>query len=371
MGFLTFFTIIFLLFLIDCTIRKDKKIDRFFMTGLAFCSLLIFSAMRGTGEGDYFNYLSFARVINNFSYVTNRHFPVEIGFRFIAFMVNYLSLSRQIVIASMNVLSVIPIMYLTYKHSNLPFLSLLVFLPIFMQFDMQTARTASAISLGALAFHFLLEKRKIAFFICLLLSFSFHKSAVILLILYFLMYVNLSRMTKLFTVLISFMLSIRSGLFINLLTNLFSKVGLSSIGQKIYRYTYGDTFSYSMKLFDPRIIIAVLLFITTLMYFDDKKIIRRSFEDYVLKSIFLSVIMLLLFRQSTAISFRLSSFFAISQIFYIPMVYEKIRKFDRAGAFFIVSGVFLYMIPYAMFLAFIKSPAYDFFYTNPKALILL
>ena len=119
-----------------------------------FFVMFLMAAFRGSGDGDYYNYLWFAKDIGrDFSKVLNFSYPVEFSFRLASFFINLLGLSRQWVIILMNFLSLAPTAYVVYKKSRLPFLSSLIFIPVFLQFDMQTSRTATSIGLGLLAMY--------------------------------------------------------------------------------------------------------------------------------------------------------------------------------------------------------------------------
>ena len=146
-----------------------------------FFLMFIFAAMRGSGDADYYNYLWFAKDIGtDFSKVMNFSYPVEFSFRFASYLINLMGISRQWVIVLMNFLSIGPVTYVTIKKSVNPFLSALIFLPIFLQFDMQTSRTATAIGLGLLSIYLASEKKRLKSFLVLILAISFHKSAVVL-----------------------------------------------------------------------------------------------------------------------------------------------------------------------------------------------
>ncbi|MDO4594598.1 MAG: EpsG family protein [Tissierellia bacterium] len=351
-------------------IKFENRIQKAFVAIFMFLIMLFFAAMRGTGEGDYFNYLHFAQVIKYWYQVTNPHFPVEIGFRFIAFVINSLDLSRQWVIAIMNILSIVPVIYITGKKSYNPIVSALVFLPFLLQFDMQTSRTATAMGMGLMAFYFNSQRKFFKTILFTILAISFHKSALIIIPMLFIAYIEFSRIFKIISIMFAFVISLRARMFIDLFIKIIQSVGLSSVAAKIQRYTYGEDFAFAMKIIDPRILFALFLFITSLMYFENKDFKKASLEDVSIKAMWISLGLLLVFRQSTAVSFRLSSFYGLLEIIYIPLVIEKIKRFDPLGSFFIKASIGVYIIPYAIFLA-MKAPAYDFFFSNPQAFILL
>ena len=368
MGFALFTISEFCLFIINSLIKfKDEKKKRIF-AGLMFFIMFVFAAIRGSGDADYYNYLWFVKDIGtDLSKVFNFSYAVEFGFRFFSYIINILGLSRQWVIAIMNALSIFPVAYLSIKKSKDPFLSAIIFLPIFIQFDMQTARTASAVGLGLLSINFFAERKYIKSLLFFLFSFSFHRAAIILLPFLFFMAFEMGRPFKIVSAIFAMLVSVFSTLVFRLLATLLSSIGLARMATKINNYTFTGKFAQSMSLYDPRIIFALALFVTTLMYFDKKSFGKNTIEETSIKAIWFSLLVLLVFRSSTAIAFRFSTFFTVLQIIYIPLVLDHIKKIDKLGRFLIILAVLVFLIPYAIFLM-AKAPAYDFFFTNLNAI---
>lgn len=370
MGFLIFFTVEFSLFFLSTLIRFRNKKEKNIFAIMMFIFMFFFSALRGTGDGDYYNYLVFSKNINEFKDIFNFNYPVEIGFRITAFIVHLFNGSNQRTIATMNFLSIIPTTYVVLKKSYDPIMSAIIFLPFFLQFDMQTSRTATAMGMGILAIYFNSEKKYLKSFFSFLVSVSFHSAAVVVLPFLFLMHINISRIFKGISSIFAFFLSLKSSLIIDIAVKMFLLLGFDFFANKLFRYTYGEQFAYPMKIYDPRIIMILALFITTLMYFSKDDIKKLSFEDASVKSIRVAFIIFMIFRFSTLVSFRLSSFFSIMEIFYIPFVIEKIKKIDEKGAFFIKLSIVLFILPYAIFLVS-KYPAYKIFLYSNKAKLFL
>ena len=368
MGFALFFGAELLLFAIFSLIKFDNKKQVNICLGLMFFLMFIFSAMRGSGDGDYYNYLWFAKDIGtDSSKLFNFSYPVEFSFRLISYVINSLDISRQWVIALMNLFSILPVFYVTAKKSKKPFLSAIIFMPLFLQFDMQTSRTATAIGLGLLSLNFMTEKRRILALVFLALAVSFHRSALILLPFLIYIEIDLSNISKTLLVLASFVVSIFSKLMFGILAKILSLVGFGRMATKIINYTFSGRFAYAMKIYDPRIILGLLLFVVSIMYFNKQTYKKHSMESAAIKAMCYGLCVMLIFRSSTAIAFRFSSFFTIMQMFFIPMAIEKTKEYDPLATFMIVLSVVLFIIPYAIFIM-VGSPAYDFFFTNLQAI---
>lgn len=371
MGFLMFTTIQIVLYAINSMISFDKKKEKNIAAILMFLVFLIFSALRGTGDSDYYNYLYFVRNIDtDFSKVFQSTYPVEIGFRIFAYIFNLLGISRQAIIILMNVLSIVPTTYVIVKESENPFLSALIFMPIFIQFDMQTSRTASAIGLGMLSVYMMVNKKYIKSIFFLLFAISFHKSAVILIPFLIILHIDFSHVFKVFALGLSLFVSILSKQFLGIASQILSVIGMGRMSAKIMTYTFGGRFAKEMSFIDPRILFAIFLFLTSIIYYKRNEIKKFTIEDASIKAIWFTAIVLLTFRSSTAIAFRFSNFFAIFQMLYIPMLLKKIKKLDPYTHFLVYLSIFVYILPYAIFLM-AKAPSYGFFFTNEQAILSL
>lgn len=368
MGF-TLFTLAELgLFSINSlTSFRDKK-QKNMAAYLMFAIMFIFAAVRGSGDGDYYNYLWFAKDIGtDFAKVMNFSYPVEFSFRLFSYLINTLGISRQWIIVIMNVFSILPVALLTVKKSKNPFLSAIIFLPIFIQFDMQTSRTASSIGLGLLCIDYFVEKNWIKSLIFFVLSLSFHRSAVILLPFLFFLCFEMGRAFKILTGGLGLVISVFSARVFRLLASILQALGMGRMATKVITYTFSGRFADSLAFYDPRIIFALALFVTSLMYFDKKSFGKFSLEEASIKAMWFSLVVLLVFRSSTAIAFRFSTYFTILQMIYIPLVLDEIREVDKLGRLLIKLSILLFIIPYAVFLMN-KAPAYDFFFTNLQAI---
>ena len=368
MGFALFTLSELSLFLINNFIKFKDNNKKNLAAGLMFFIMFAFAAFRGSGDADYYNYLWFAKDIGtDFSKVLNFSYPVEFAFRLFSYLINTFGLSRQWIIVVMNALSIIPVANISIKKSKNPFLSAIIFLPIFIQFDMQTARTASAVGLGLMSINFFSEKKFFKSFLFFVFAMTFHRASVILLPFLFFMAFEIGRFFKILTAGLAFVASVFSSLMFRILAQILSAIGLGRMATKVLNYTFTGQFAGAMNFYDPRIIFAAALFITSLMYFRKKDFGKFTIEEASIKAMWFALLVLLVFRSSTAIAFRFSTFFTILEIIYIPLVLEKIKNIDKLGRFLIALAIVIFIIPYAIFLM-AKAPSYDFFFTNLNAI---
>lgn len=369
MGFALFTTIELLLFLINQSIDFKNKKQLNIACLLMFLIMFVFAALRGSGDGDYYNYLWFVKDLgNDYRKIFDFTYPVEFAFRFFAVLINMIGISRQWVIVIMNLCSILPIAYITIKESADPFLSAIIFLPIFIQFDMQTSRTASAIGLSMMASFFLAKKKYLRALFFFAFSLAFHKSALIILPFLILINFRIGNFFKLFTAGLAFGVSIFSIIVFRLVSIIVGAMGLGIISRKIDTYVFsGGIFAFPMKLYDPRIIFALLLFLFSIMYFSKYTLRKDSFIEISSKAMWFGLIVFLVFRSSTAVAFRFGNFFTIYQLIFIPEIIKEAKKDDKLGVFIIALAIILFILPYAGFLM-AKAPAYDFFFSNLNAI---
>lgn len=369
MGFALFTTIELLLFFINKSIDFKNKKQMNIACGVMFLIMFIFAGIRGSGDGDYYNYLWFAKDLgDDYRKIFDFTYPVEFAFRFFAVLINMLGISRQWVIVIMNLCSILPIAYITIKESADPFLSVIIFLPIFIQFDMQTSRTASAIGLSMLASFFLAKKKYLRALFFFAFSVAFHKSALIVLPFLILINFRIGNFIKIFTMGFALVTSVFSIVVFNIVGAITAAVGLGVISSKLNTYVFsGGMFAFPMKFYDPRIVFAMMLFLFSIMYFSKYTFEKYSLVEISSKAIWFGLMVLLIFRSSTAVAFRFGNFFTIYQLIFIPKIIKEAKLDDKLGVFIIAIAIIIFILPYAGFLM-AKAPTYDFFFSNLNAL---
>ena len=116
----------------------------------------------------------------------------EVGYGYLNKIVGIITDDFQIFLAIVALIVIIPIYLLYRKEKNHKFLILIIFLNM-ATFPMifSGLRQAIAISIGVLAYLFIIQKKYIAFFLMIALAFTFHRSAFLLLLLYPLFFIKL------------------------------------------------------------------------------------------------------------------------------------------------------------------------------------
>ena len=291
-----------------------------------FIILFLFVACRGNGSGDYFTYLEYSDQIRSIGDVLNYNFPMEIGFRLISYIKNLINAPDQFVIIVMAAISVGATYFMIVKTSNHMLLSVFIFLPIMLQFDMHATRSGVAASLGLIAMYHFKNKNWKQFILFMIMTISFHRSSLVILCIptyYFIRekcYLTIRKEVKIQILLIIIAI-------LPLFSIVFQVLPLLNIDnvlfQKLENYLFFSRFSYPIKLYDPRIILSFAIFLSSaLVYYKTKK------EDlhYVNVFSFFGLLFMLLFKDSTFLSLRLSSFFDRGSIYYVPVLIDQFDK---------------------------------------------
>lgn len=323
----------------------DKKRGNNFIFFFLVFWMLVFSAFRvgGTGTGDYENYLNLYNNINSWEQVVNPDVHAEFGFRILALLGNLWNFPEQFIILSMAVLSIVPIIYVVYKYSPYKVLSLLIWMPYFFTMNMHSSRISVAAAFGLLfLISFARRNISISYFIIAVL---FHYSAFAL-ISVFLTRIKLGLFLLLLIFSFIVFIFIPPFEFIIKFLDLISAQRLSSFVQI---YLESEEYGYKMALYDPRILLGILISILVLN-------IKNSFineTEYVFCKIFLvGVLIMMVFSEVTIMAWRVSYYFLLVGIILIPIISEryniKFRKYigsNRLMSFIFALVYLLYVTP--------------------------
>lgn len=321
--------------------------------------LLVFSAFRigGTGEGDYYNYLYFYSLITDWEDVFESKINAEIGFRFFSYLGNTLNFDGQFIIIVMAILSFVPLLILIKKYSYYPIASLIFLMPYFLTMNMHSTRTAVAAGLGLVFIHLYYKSQKISAFIFFVIALSFHSSAICLLL------IVLTRLgyRKLLILLILSLLigSILNPL--NLISQAFSIMGLSKFAMKVVSYEGSSDYGYSMSIYDPRIVMNLLI---CLLIYNIRNSVTNKQDIFYFKVYFIGTIFLIAFSSLTIVAWRVSYYYLISVVFVLPSLctYYNYKIFQslqakRIMSFIMIFIYFIYSVP-----LIIAAQPYEFYF---------
>ncbi|QUH19066.1 EpsG family protein [Alkaliphilus sp. B6464] len=306
----------------------------------AFLILFSFAALRGNGNGDYFSYLRYSTYITSLDRIFDPNFPMEIGFRIISYAVNILGLHQQAVIVIMNFISLICVYVFIKRYSPDRMLSILLFLPLYFQFDMHAARTAVAIGITTFSLKYLYEKKLFKFIAIIFLASTFHKTAWILVIMYFIADKKVNKYIGIITILGAGLLSSFFSIS-NIILNILTILRLNTFAHRYYIYMQSEVYGYSYKLYDPRLLLVIGIYISAQL------IIKHpdKLESLLINFIWVNALLMIMFSEHTVFVTRLTCYFNIYTIILVPFIVSKYRSATKHALYGLVklSAIYIYI----------------------------
>lgn len=187
------FYIIFLLtilieyILLTLTIKNKEKKNKIFLI-ISFLQMFIIAAIRNIDVGtDLQNYIPFYERCETYSWAQILEPGLkEYGYRIYNKVLSLLSISDQLFLTITAGISLIGVYYIIKKYSKNYFLSTYIYIAFnFYIFIFSGLRQSIAMSIGMLSIKYIDERKFCKFLILILLASTFHMSALILLLMYF------------------------------------------------------------------------------------------------------------------------------------------------------------------------------------------
>lgn len=315
---------LFFISLISTFFDKSKLEKNIFYFISIFLIFILTLRGNSTGPADYEGYLMMYEKVNTWMDVIEPTVHAEIGFRLLSFFGNYHDFQSQFIIFIMGMLSILPILYIINKYSYYRNLSILIWLPYFFTMNMHSSRTSVAAAFGILFIFSFIDKEKIKSIIYFLLAFSFHSSALILILIY-LIKINIQKLTFILTISFFIIFFIDT---LKLITIILSFFDLENYATILNNYRESSDYGYPMKLYDPRIILSLTTII--LLYRIRKRLTNKELLFY--KIYIIGSIILILFSISTIVAWRVSYYFLIISIIIIPLIAKYYNSFIFQGS---------------------------------------
>lgn len=195
------FYIFFYLSIIFVGLWNTQKIN--FKYNLLFFMVFIFSAFRFDVGYDYGHYY---RIILNEALQSYTNF--ELIPRYIAEFSNYIGFTQLFFIVTSYII-VSGVHCVLKKHSKDYFLSLLIFIsiPYFYFISFSIVRQYCAIAIVFYGIKYIFQRKFFSYVVAVILASMFHYSAIIAIVIYFLNRINLSRLTAVVLIVVSFFVS--------------------------------------------------------------------------------------------------------------------------------------------------------------------
>lgn len=284
--------------------------------------MLLFAGLRkgGTGAGDYDAYLRLYQLFETVEDVFNVNAHTEIGFRLLSLLGNSLGFEGQFIIATMAILSILPVVYVIYTKSQYKLLSLVVWFPYVLSMNMHSSRISVAAAFGLVCLILLIEKRYVLSIIFLTLSILFHTSGLILFAA-LLMYLPIIWLVNLLVFTCIIALTINP---IALLSYFLSAIGFDKASNFLNIYLNSTDYGYPMPLYDPRILLAMFVtFLVCKAYKTEKLFNQKLYKLYIL-----GFFIMVFFSQVTILAWRASYYYLIIGVLVIPQIAKNYDVFN-------------------------------------------
>ena len=304
-------------FFIDKRLRKKTK-NTMIIIGSA---LFIVSAFRATSVGiDTKSYLwAFERLGKSVSDLS-LSFLAEDGYTLLEYICKSMGLGFRGVIIFGAAIYIIPVLFIIYKYSENPYLSLFYFVTLdYYCFSMSGMRQCIAIGLCLIAFEMAQKKKLLLYLLLVGVAITFHSTAIVFLPVYFLRYIPLKKKY------------IYPFIGLGIVCFLF-KSQLVSIMQSMSRVYYGnmDTGGIGMYLY---LLLPVILACIYSPEWENNSKDAKILTNYMM---IIAVIMYPILQFNPTV-FRLHYYYSIVIIIFLPTVVRGVRD---ARIRFLISAFF-------------------------------
>ena len=193
---------------------------------------------------------------------------------------------------------------------------------------MHTARTAVAIGLGTLGLKYVYENKLLRFSIAVIVASCFHQSALVLFLIYFIRNIKIRLNVGIFMMVLVIVFTE----FINvdnMVLTFLNLIGLNNLSSRYFTYTQSSEFGYPFNLYDPRLILLIVILIIANYILKNASRLENLFVNYLWVNIFIIII----FRDHTAFVMRFSSYFNVYTIILVPMILYRWKEYNNKSLY--------------------------------------
>lgn len=194
---------------------------------IPFLILFLLASLRWERGTDWESYISLFENVDNIFYLL----AFEPGFYYLNFIVASISDNYTIVLVIQALVIYTLHFYIIKKYSLLPFVSLMIWFGFYMG-SIFFVRFHVALTITLFSFIFIVDRKFWKFFICILIAFCFHRTAILFIPAYFLFNNVFTRKQLLISIALSFFLSLLFGIGLNFL----GQINLGIISEKALTY---------------------------------------------------------------------------------------------------------------------------------------
>ena len=318
--------------------EKSEKARKWFFI-LTCIQAILLSGLRHIHVGmDTYNYWNMFERVKSYSWsylwvslktMVSTYEGVEPGFYLSMKIFQIFSKSFRLYLIVFACFVNIPLFVQFYRKSNEGLMSVLIYMTLYFAFVSTTGlrQTMAIVIMGFIGMDFIIERKLRSFLICVLISYTFHKSSLAFLPFYFIAYKKPSRPYFYICLIAVAVLFVLRRPFTVLLASL---GGYESYGNQ---YEGAGTFNYSAKS----------LAILAMVIWKYKQIIAadKNAVVYINACIISCILLPITFIDPS--NLRVVFYYSIMQMFLVPDIYISMERKDRAIMMFAIIALLLAM----------------------------
>lgn len=313
--------------------EKKNKVVLLFFFGILLAILMLRHETVGV---DTKNYLGKFKQASSFSFKELFEFyEEEQGYYLLNKIISIFSKNKQIFLAIIAIISLVPVAHLYMKNSENAMLTIATFL-IVSNFSMLFSglRQAIALAIVAISYKYIKEKKFWRFLLLVLLAFFFHKSALIALLLYPMYHMNITKPKLLvFIPIIGIVFVFNKPIFEFL---------LQFLGEYGENYSATETGAYMMI-----VLFAIFVFLS---YFapDDSKMDK---ETIGLRNIMVLALTMQTFALASTVAMRMNYYNIMFVPLLMPKIFNRCHERNRKAYQFLELAIIVFFIVYYFYTA--------------------
>ncbi len=313
--------------------EKKNKVVLLFFFGILLAILMVRHENVGV---DIKNYLGMFKQASSFSFKEIFEFyEDEYGYYLLNKLISIFTDNKQIFLAIIAVISIIPLALLYIKNSENAMLTIAIFL-ITSNFAIlfSALRQAIAVAIVAISYKYIKEKKLWKFLLLILLAFFFHKSALIALLLYPMYHMNITKPKLfIFVPIIGFVFVFNKPIF---------EFMLQFLGEYGEGYSYEETGGYMM------IILFALFVLLAYIAPDESKMDK---ETIGLRNIMVLTLTMQTFALASPVAMRMNYYNIMFVPLLLPKIINRCHDRNRKTYQFIELGLIVFFILYYFYKA--------------------
>lgn len=323
---------------INCSVYYTTRYRRHNVTNITIIGviLIIINILRGQRVGfDTTSYMDHFTNIANRSFFGAMNYYWEKGFSFLCKVLSYISKNPRIIIIVCGIIGIGGVMLYIYKYSKIPWLSLFIYISMgYYAYSFNIIRQCVALAIVIYSIRYIYSRNLMKFVLCVCLAILFHKTAVLILPLYWISKIKINN-TYIF-------ISLTGVIFVFLFGRRIVSILVSTLFPKYLHYINADTGG-------EKLLILFVLFIIFGAYFKEQYL-REKENQLHFHMIIIGAVL-----QSFSLTFPLLGrafiYYHISMIIFLP---NMVASFNKKTNRVIISSA-ICLVTYMFYLLLLRG----------------